>query len=128
MRLPPRWKQFLTVMGLAVLLLFSWEAIVPRQAPAQESYTYLTSRVSHLENDTNALSARIARLENEVSRLGGTEFDNSIPPGDAPVIPDTPRSADPMFDRLATLAIELKERITILEAQVADLQSRIPTQ
>lgn len=128
MRLPSRWKQILIVLGFAVLLLFSWQAIVPPQAPAQESYTYLTSRVSRLENDNNALSARIAQLENAVSRLGGTGFDNSLPSGDATGIPNTPCSADPLFDRLATLAIELKERITTLEAQVADLQSRLPSQ
>jgi polyhydroxyalkanoate synthesis regulator phasin len=32
---------------------------------------------------------------------------------------------DPMFDRLATLVIELKERIVALEAQVADLEKKV---
>ncbi|NJL83543.1 MAG: hypothetical protein HC890_12410 [Chloroflexaceae bacterium] len=95
-----------------------------------------------------SLRNRVNRLESEIRRLqqgGGTlptfrppvsssqrQSAGSIPPAvvDGRVI----GRSDPMFERLATLTIELKERVNELEQQnrllqqrLEALESRIPT-
>ena len=117
------WHHFVLGLLLVVLFLITWQTATP----AQDSF--LSSRISRLETENTSLRSRLSRLESAVSRLNiDTGIDYAQPIQDEIVIPDAPLSADPMFDRLATLAIELKERIVALETQVADLQARVPVQ
>ena len=89
---------------------------------------------------TNAqLEFRIRRLESQISQLRGeiSSLRYQSPPPAGPVIevqpgedlPPDPRShlmsGDPMFDRLATLVIELKQDFQQLQEQVDELQSNI---
>lgn len=81
-----------------------------------QSFSRLESRLNRLESENSRLRSRIGRLEGALRRA-------DLAPGDftAPSLSDEPEagiSGDPMFDRLATLAIELKERIQALEAEV----------
>lgn len=101
---------FLTI--LAVFIVSS------RQTVAQSSL--LDSRVSRLEADIFQLRSQINQLQAQSGR------NNPIPNRPATTTPriNNRRSSDPMFDRLATLVIELKERIQVLEAQVAQLRRR----
>lgn len=80
-----------------------------------------------------SVESRLIRLENEVaalrSQLSQTTVNRPVPRVN-PATPALPRSNrtvtsnDPQFDRLATLVIELKERINKLEAQVDKLNRR----
>lgn len=123
MRSRSTWHRFVLGCILLILLLLTWQAATP----AQDSY--LSSRVSRLESENSTMRSRLSRLESEVARLNSeTGIAYTEPLEEEVVLPSAPLSSDPMFDRLATLAIELKERIVALEAQVADLQARVPAQ
>lgn len=116
----------LLIMVIVVILIFGWQMA----SPADDT-SFLSSRVSRLESENSVLRSRLARLESQIARLNAeTGIAYTEAPTDAPIAgtPTTegPLSSDPMFDRLATLAIELKERIVALEEQVADLQARVP--
>jgi uncharacterized protein YceH (UPF0502 family) len=117
-----KWLKPLAILVLTLFLIFGWQTLTP----AQSSNSFLTSRISRLESENSSLRSRISRLESDIARISssiGLNYTYSSPEsGDPPVAPP---SSDPMFDRLATLAIELRDRIITLEDQVADLQERI---
>lgn len=101
---------------LAIVIL-SWLLVLPLQAcsPAQ-AQAGLDSRVSRLETELVGIQTRLNQIES--SRRQGI----SVP---VPAVPSGDRrgdrrilAADPQFDRLATLVIELKERVTALEARL----------
>ena len=89
-----------------------------------------------LKSDIISLQARIGRLEQEVSRLrnSNTSSRNSSVPkqqstsiqqntGNPPVIDGQPiGKSDPMFERLATLVIELKEDIRNIDQRLTKLE------
>lgn len=115
------WKLLITV-AIVIVLFSSWQL-----STYADDTAFLSSRISRLESENNALRSRLSHLESQVSRVSadiGLDYTDSSQ-GEI-LAPEAPRSSDPMFDRLATLAIELKERIVALEEQVADLQTRMP--
>ncbi|MFE1747431.1 hypothetical protein [Coleofasciculus sp. H7-2] len=100
-------------------------ALVPKQTLAQET-SYLESRISRLEAETYQLRSQINQLQSQVLGLNQSTSQRTGSTKPAPPIApraNRPASADPMFDRLATLVIELKQRINKLEAQ-AELQQQ----
>lgn len=117
---PSRWLKSIIVLLLTLTLLVGWQLV----SPAQDT-TFLSSRVSRLETENSSLRSRISNLENRVAQLSSNAGIAYSDPVDVEIAPSAPLSSDPMFDRLATLAIELKERIVALEEQVADLQTRV---
>jgi uncharacterized protein YceH (UPF0502 family) len=113
------------VLCLALILGF---AILPRLTLAQSS-AGLESRISRLEADNFQMRSQIGRLESLLTAQSGRAVVQSPTPNrPAPQLPPRQNrqvsSSDPMFDRLATLVIELKERIQALEAQVAELKKQ----
>lgn len=120
----------IAVICLAFILAL---AILPRFTLAQ-STAYLESRVSRIEGENAQLRSQISRLETQVDRLlNRSDFPRPQPntlPTPTPSPSPTPRransrqtiSTDPMFQRLANLLIELKERVNTLEAEVAQLK------
>ncbi|MDY7024522.1 MAG: hypothetical protein SWJ54_24765 [Cyanobacteriota bacterium] len=96
---------------------------------------------SPVQASTNSqLSFRIRRLETQISQLRGEinslrfQFSPQIQPIEVPQIegePPDPRSrlmsGDPMFNRLATLVIELKQDIQDLQERVKEIESETPT-
>lgn len=116
------------IICLALILGF---ALLPRftlaQAPA-----FLESRIARLESENLQLRSQVSRIESQLAQLSGRSLSSSQRPRPNPpatqVLPRTNRrqvsSSDPMFERLATLVIELKERVQALEAQVAALKKQ----
>ena len=104
----------ITLVFITILLIFTLSS----RTVAQSSL--LDSRVARLEADIFQLRNQINQLQAQSGR------NNTRPNRPAPTTPriTNQRSSDPMFDRLATLVIELKERIQVLEAQVAQLRRR----
>ncbi|NJN86226.1 MAG: hypothetical protein HC881_07820 [Leptolyngbyaceae cyanobacterium SL_7_1] len=100
-------------LSVFVLGLFLWGLLhspTPAQIPSSVS-----TRISRLESENSMLRSRLSRLESDVARLGrGAGVDLSPAPLPAPA----GTTAEPTFDRLATLVIELRERIVALEQQV----------
>jgi len=111
---------------LAIALIFA-VTILSSRTLAQSSAA-LESRLSRVESDNFQLRSQIANLEAQVATIRGQSSSQTPIPIRAQVPPVPPRanrqvtSSDPMFDRLATLVIELKQRVQALEAQVAQLK------
>ena len=80
-----------------------------------QSTTQLESRVSRLESENSTLRSQINQLQNSVARLGRNSGVELAPPviSSAPV--GSSLADDPVFKRLATLVIELKERVVAVE-------------
>ncbi len=106
-------------VGLVLLLTIS---------PARAS---VESRLSNLEADLYKLERQIDRLETEVRRssrdLNRESHSGRSNTVETPALADSEVSAladDPMFDRLATLAIELKLRLDGFEERLDEIELR----
>ncbi|MDY6937540.1 MAG: hypothetical protein SWY16_07725 [Cyanobacteriota bacterium] len=105
-------------LGLCVgLILLS--AIFPARASVE-------SRLSNIEADFRQLERRIDRLSTEVNRLDrgsdSGQFDARTTPSESDIESST-LADDPMFDRLATLVIELKLRVDEFEERLDEIES-----
>ena len=96
------------ILFLAIALILIW------LQPVAAS-TLIDSRIRQLEFQVRALQSQINQRPAAPSRSG-----NSPPPVETPALPGDPTLAQ-QFDNLATLTIELKQRVTALEEQVAQL-------
>lgn len=108
--------KLLGILTLILLFWFSWQVVTPAQ-----STTQLESRISRIELENTTLRSRLSQLESQVSRLSsnaGVDYSPSAPADRAPSAA-SPLVDDPTFKRLATLVIELKERVVAVEEQVA---------
>jgi polyhydroxyalkanoate synthesis regulator phasin len=115
-------------IGITCIALIFALVILSGRTVAQSS-SALESRISRLEVDNYQLRSQINRLESQLAELSG-RASSPTPSPNRPTLP-VPRSpnrqvlsSDPMFNRLATLVIELKERVQALEAQVAQLKKQ----
>ncbi len=83
----------------------------------------LESRFNNLESQFYRLESQVNRIENQLNRVGSS----------SPKIPDNPlpqrsprrlsqQQRDKMFDRLATLVIELKQDVKELQKRVSQLE------
>jgi cell division protein FtsB len=104
------------IFGVLILLLWlSWQVATPAQTTTQ-----LESRLSRIEFENTTLRAAINQLEAQVARLSSDAGIAYTPrePARSPAAPSA-LADDPTFKRLATLVIELKERVVAVEQQVA---------
>jgi hypothetical protein len=104
------------ILTFTLMLVFFLQSRTPAQTTTQ-----LESRLSRLEFENNSLRTSLNQLEAQVSRLSssaGIDFSPSSAdaPGRAPAA--TTLAEDPTFKRLATLVIELKERVVAVEERV----------
>lgn len=116
------------IVIICLTLIFAL-AIFDRRTPAQSTAS-LESRLSRLEGENLQLRSQINSLESQLSQLG-SQLTSQTPSSNRqtapPVPPRTNRqvsSSDPMFKRLATLVVELGERVKVLETQVAQLKKQ----
>ncbi len=106
---------FVGLVTVAALLL-GWQASTPAQLGV------------NLQADINDLRSQVSVLRSEVSQLRQQRGYSSAP---APSLPPSRRARSPelsdqqMLDRLATLAIEAKDRLNALEARVGRIESRL---
>lgn len=105
-----------------VLVLIAWGALIPAPASSQ-----VESRINALEVDINRIESRLNRIEqlNQLGSSGSLRVPLSVP---SPSQSNSQRNRsqlnrEQMFDRLATLVIELKQQITALEARISKLES-----
>ena len=104
-----------------VLVLIAWGALIPAPASSQ-----VESRINALEVDINGLESRLNRIE-QLNQLGtGSPRAPLSVPFSSPSNSQRNRSQlnrEQMFDRLATLVIELKQQIIALDARISKLES-----
>ncbi|MFB2937478.1 hypothetical protein ACE1B6_19695 [Aerosakkonemataceae cyanobacterium BLCC-F154] len=112
---------------LLCLILIVALVIIPIQVKAQVP-AGLESRIARLEAANFQLQSQISRLESQINQLQGRSpsrpnLSTPVRPPTSPTVPyrgsTSALSSDPMFQRLATLVIELKERIQALEAKIS---------
>lgn len=79
----------------------------------------------NLQNDINQLRSQVQQLRSEVNQL---RRGNAIPLNPPPSISRPTRTSTlsdrQIIDRLATLAIEAKDRLNALESRVSKLEAR----
>lgn len=85
--------------------------------------TQLESRLSNLEVDVSHLQNQVDHLESQLHRSSQLRAQPQLTsPQLKPEKSISP--TDSMFDRLATLVIELKERLNNLEARLSKLEAK----
>jgi hypothetical protein len=114
--------QFCSILFLALIVSIGIQIIYPHPIVAQSD--------TAIRSEITSLRSRVSRLEAEIRSVGRS--------GSRPSTPSEPRqitppqevngvvvgSSDPMFERLATLAIELKERVTSLEKRMTQIEQK----
>lgn len=110
------------LLGIALILaLVIWGGSGSDVALSQQ----VESRLDSLEVDFRGLESRLNQIEAELRQVPGFES-RGIPPRRPS---DSGRNQpelnrEQMFDRLATLVIELKQQVNKLEARVSKLEPR----
>ena len=104
----------ITKLTLTVILSFTFMLIWFTKSEIVNSQNLggIKTRISRLESENSRLSNRLTRLESQVR---GVSSPTPKPSNETLYQPPNVLSQDPMFDRLATLVIELKERIVAIE-------------
>ncbi|MCV3213287.1 hypothetical protein OGM63_07075 [Plectonema radiosum NIES-515] len=109
-------------LGVAVfMVIIIWSGFLSYPALSQQ----IESRLYSLEADVNRVESRLNQIE---SVLNQNRSSSSRLPVQLPQPQRNNRrnlsQQDPMFDRLATLVVELKQQVNKLESRVAKLESR----
>ena len=109
----------LIITAIVVILLVLWHPKQP--AIAQPG---VDSRVSRLEAEIMSLRGQVNQLQTHIARLSNSG--GSAPRIEAPEPQYIPQNSisKSMFDRLATLVIELKERMDSIDQRVRVLEGR----
>jgi uncharacterized protein YceH (UPF0502 family) len=103
-----------------VVVIIAWSGLF---APASSQDQ---SRINALEVDINGIESRLNRIESQLNQ--SRRLDSPKVPS-SPSSPTTTRRNRPqlnreqMFERLATLVIELKQQVNKLETRVSQLES-----
>ena len=109
----------LVIAGILVTII--WGSFFSKTASSQQ----VESRIYNLEADLNRVESRLNQLE---SQLGKTRQSPSsrttLTPRQSTRSRGNLSQQEPMFDRLATLVVELKQQVNKLEERVAKLESR----
>lgn len=113
-------KRLLFAAAFAIVL---WMGLLSNPASSQQ----IESRINNLESDLNRVRSQLLQIQ---SQMGQTRLSPSPrttltprqPSGSSRNLSQTER--DKMFDRLATLVVELKQQVNKLETRVSKLESR----
>ncbi|MEA5504316.1 hypothetical protein VB735_14570 [Halotia wernerae UHCC 0503] len=111
---------FRRLLFAASLVIVIWMGLLSNSASSQQ----VESRINNLEADFNRIESRLNQIE---AQLGQTrQSPSSKRTTLTPRSPGSRRSlsqSDRMFDRLATLVVELKQQVNNLEKRVSKLES-----
>lgn len=111
----------LLCMALLVVII-AWGGLVPDIALSQQ----VQSRLNALQSEFYRLESRLNRIEAQLDRPPQRESSGApaapAPPPLSPGQNGSQLSREQMFDRLATLVIELKQQVNELEARVSKLE------
>jgi outer membrane murein-binding lipoprotein Lpp len=109
-------KRLLFAAAFAIVL---WIGLLSNPASSQQ----IESRINNLEADLNRVRSQLTQIQ---SQIGQTRLS---PSPRTTLTPRQPRNLsqterDKMFDRLATLVIELRQQVNKLETRVSQLEKR----
>jgi peptidoglycan hydrolase CwlO-like protein len=110
-------------LAIAVLLsVVLWGSLFSSTASSQ----LIESRLNNLEADLNRLESRLANIEAQTNRTLPSQVPTAptLPQGTRARRTTTQSQREQMFDRLATLVVELKQQVNKLEQRVGKLEAR----
>lgn len=118
-------------LGLLFLLAISTQIYLSHAQPAAARPVRSSPEVLRLRTEVRLLENEVRRLRQTSPRFERTQTGELLPDR----IPSPPQiidgqaigRSDPMFERLATLVIELKERIVVLEEQLSQVENQLDT-
>ncbi|MBN3962542.1 hypothetical protein [Nostoc sp. NMS8] len=114
-------KKVKVLVIAGILITIIWGSFFSKTASSQQ----VESRINNLEADLNRVESRLNQIE---SQLGKTRQSSSsrttLTPRQSTGSRGNLSQQEPIFDRLATLVIELKQQVNKLEERVANIESR----
>ncbi|MGF1937452.1 MAG: hypothetical protein RM347_024210 [Nostoc sp. ChiQUE02] len=112
----------ITVLILAgILLTIIWAGLFPNTALSQQ----VESRINNLEADFNRIESRLNQIESQLGQSRQSPSSRTtLTPRQSTGSRGNLSQQDRMFDRLATLVVELKQQVNKLEERVGKLESR----
>ncbi|WP_066375550.1 MULTISPECIES: hypothetical protein [unclassified Anabaena] len=111
---------FRRLLFAIALVIVIWLGLLSSPASSQQ----IESRLNNLQADFNRVESRLNQLESQFSQnrqLPSSRTTITLPSGSRRNVSQSER--DRMFDRLATLVVELKQQVNQLEARVSRLES-----
>lgn len=113
-------KKFILFSIAAIAVIFAWGSLFANPALPQAQ-----SRINALEVDLRGVQARLNRIEAQLNQFRGVQSPRT-PPTITPAPPGqrAQLSQEQMFDRLATLVVEVKQQVNNLETRVSTLEKR----
>jgi outer membrane murein-binding lipoprotein Lpp len=120
----PKNNSFVKITWFCIMLIviIVWGGLVSAPASSQQEQ----SRINALEIDINGIESRLNRIEAQFNQFrgGAPGTPSSLPPPSVNTGRNqTQVNREQMFERLATLVIELKQQVNKLEARVSKLES-----
>ncbi|MBW4560999.1 MAG: hypothetical protein KME32_07530 [Mojavia pulchra JT2-VF2] len=115
-------NKFNKLLLAGVLAMFIWMGLLSHPAASQQ----VQSRINNLEADLRRVQLQLNQIQ---SQFGQGRFSPSprttiTPQPSGPRRNLSQQERDRMFDRLATLMVELKQQVNKLETRVSKLESR----
>lgn len=110
------YKKVLLLCVTTILVIISWYGL-------NSAVISQPSRVTNLDADLSRLESRINRIEAQLSQL--TRRQAPVSPTPSPINSGRRQpqlNREQMFDNLATLVIETKDRVNKLQARVSKLE------
>ncbi|PLZ04942.1 hypothetical protein [Fischerella thermalis] len=113
-------KRIGVLISLGILaFIFIWGILFSHPAVSQQ----IESRLNNLEADFNRLQSEVNQLQSQLSNRPSSLPRTTITP--SPSRRNlSQQEKDKMFDRLATLVVEVKRQVQGLEKRVTKLESR----
>ncbi|MES1023222.1 hypothetical protein ABN584_10005 [Gloeocapsa sp. BRSZ] len=114
-------RKIIWISLAAIAVIFVWGNLLVDPATSQAQ-----SRINALEVDLRGVQSRLNRIEAQLNQSRGGQSPrtpSTITP--APPGPRAQLSQDQMFDRLATLVVEVKQQVNSLEKRVSTLEKRL---
>ncbi len=110
-------KRLLFAAAFAIVL---WIGLLSNPASSQQ----VESRINNLEADLNRVQSQLNQIQSQMgqTRLSPSPRTTLTPRQPSRNLSQTER--DKMFDRLATLVVELKQQVNKLETRVSQLEKR----
>lgn len=109
-------NKFISIGVIAIAALFLWSGLFANPAASQ-----VQSRINAIEVDLRGIQSRLNRIEAQLNQSRSVQV--PTPPTITSSPPNTPAlNREQMFDRLATLVVELKQQVNKLEARVNVLE------
>jgi ribosome-associated translation inhibitor RaiA len=103
------------------LVIFIWLGLLSNPAASQQ----IESRLNNLQADFNRVQSRLNQLESQLNKNpvpSSARTSITVPSGSRRNLSQQQR--EQMFDRLATLVVELKQQVNKLEQRVSQIESR----